>query len=415
MARGAKLDRWFRPAATDVTSRAALLAIASITMLGSLLSPGAGATASPVAHTSVHANAIAPPAAPLVLRHSFPGATAVTTLASAGTVALLALQLPSGATRLTLFNAAHNSTTIVTLATSASFFVESETSAGGNFFLQGFDATTGTTVFEKISISGVTTKVHLPLTSSASWSLIPADQPQLYASSQGRLLAIDPTTLNLSADLSASIPHAVGVSSVVQVGSVLYLGGVESFACCGTQPFAGALNLTTGVLTTLTSKISPFPSSGLVGSFGSVAAAGSGVYFGGSLLTSSFGSGFSETTVGGYLYRYDVLAGTFTNLSSLLPHRTPSIYGLYPVGNGVVTNLAWFAYNTSNSPPLVERGGTYLVNPSGTVLLNRTNLTGPTFAALYEQTSESGRYYFVGGTDSATGTTEVMAIPISSF
>ncbi|HYK92590.1 MAG TPA: hypothetical protein VEY07_00920 [Thermoplasmata archaeon] len=404
---------------TPSNSRAHVLAyvlpVVFLTVVGGLWVPAA--SGSPVSGRYV--TPLAPSSIPLAAAtravQQYANSTGVFTETSLGAYALLGITTPTGQVELVLFNGLRNVSKVVQGPEPVQLTPNSMVAAGGHFYVQWQNSTSGKETFEVVTTNGVTAIVKLPLTKTISWTLIYGDASHLLAAAPGALAQVNPATNSLVADYSSFLPSNVSFQSAAVAPFGFYLGGAQSAAIGGARPFAGWFDTTTDLLTDLTPTVNGAPGV-LTGSIDSIALAGNEVYFGGYLAVANFSAGFFEQIVGGYLFGYSTLSTRFQNLSAILPASTPAVFGVFPVGRAVVLNTASFLLNVTGSTFFfTQSGGTYVVSGVGTRIKNDTALTGVDFVALLTEASESGGFYFVGGSNLTSGLAQVEAIRLSAL
>ncbi len=348
-----------------------------------------------------------PLALPHVVSRVYSKASTVNAETSIGSTALLDLRLPDNANELVLFDAAHNTSTVVQSIVPGGNLTSLAgiASAGGKFFLSWNNISSGKEFWQEVTTSGKVSVVTLPIGDTLSWGFPYGNGTALYAFSSGFLVQINPTTLNLKANYSSYLPAHVGLNSVLPVGTRLYLAGSLMLTNGATNAYFGFLNLKTGKVTTVSKTIKTYPV-GLDAFFATLLQQGSYIFVGGALETANSTTG-AAATVNSYFFRYTSATATLTNLSSLLPVKTWGVWALEPWATTIALSLG--GYNTS-VPGEALAGGIFALVSTGMKLVNETSLFPSGYIpGFWEATSFTGGWFFSGGYKGLGGPAEAVA------
>jgi hypothetical protein len=333
----------------------------------------------------------------------------INTLASVGSIALADVFLSDGSNELLLYNGSLNTTTVAQAVVPGGplTFEITEAAAGGDFFLEFFNLSSGFVFYEEVTPHGVVSTPALPLSPLQQFGLIGSPKI-LFASTSGIFLAIDPTSLTIQADYSSLIPAGATVAYALPVVERIYIGGSLQVSGGGAVPFYGFIDNLAGTETTLSPAFLTPPAQS--GDILWIGAAGGNIYFGGMLAIFQTDPTFFFGSKAGYLFELNPSTGKVTNLSALNPLSKWAVQSIFKVGQTVVMNIASFSLTSTT---FSQVSGTFVLTPNHSALHNDTSLTGSDFVALYLESSLSGGLYFVGGLNETTGTAEIVAIPVS--
>jgi hypothetical protein len=345
-----------------------------------------------------------------VYSQTFPAGSTVYDVASNKSTALLDVYLQNTSNELVLFDATTNTSKVVQpiVPGYGDSLIDSLVAAGGSFFGSWQNFSSQKEFFEKITLGGKVTKIHLPLASSQVWSFPYGNASSLYATDGPLLIQLDPHTLKLVANLTTYVPSKVTLDSVLPVGQRIYLAGAYTSATGGTSPYFGYANLSSGTTTNVTHALKHVPN-GLTGLLLSIALLGSNIYVGGSLDSFSTGP-FDLRVVGGYLDRFDPATASYKNLSAMLPVKGWGVWALVPWLKTIALSLTGF----NITPTTVQYGGgIYTLSAGGKSLANETSLLPAAYAAdADEETAVSGGWFFSGGENFASSSGQAVAIRI---
>jgi hypothetical protein len=199
------------------------------------------------------------------------------------------------------------------------------------------------------------------------------------------------------------------IVSLQPVGPVLYLAGYDQGnnivgSPTDLQLFA-AFDTSTNTLTTIYEATTE--AADVYGQFVTVTLFGGNLYVGGGRAYSNPYTGAYDS-LNGYFYRYNLTRDRFTNESSRLSTPVDWLWATEPWGSTLLVYEGSF-----NSTPTTSgiTGGIYRVNRPGPMLGNLSSLLPSTFVGdLSFITAESGDYLYQGGSNSASGLAELVAL-----
>jgi hypothetical protein len=393
--------------------RTRIRAVAPVRLAGVLLAGALLLLPTALAASPPPAARVAPSFGARVVVASFAGSSTVESLASERKVAIAAVALSNGSTELVAYDPATNTTTVVqpVVPGGPNALLESLVAAGNDsVFLAFSNAYTGRTFFERVGPGLSERRIDLPLDGNDSWSFVYGGPTRLYAfGSNGHLIEIDPATRARVADLTPRLYPGTEVDAVLPAGSQLYVAGSSYDAALGVyEPYLGVIASGHFRVLNLTSGLPTVPR-GTDGAFESLARFGAELWAGGdSTVSSSTTFGFHTAT--GILERFDPATGRGANESRLLPNPGWGVFGEVPFHGTLVFDLnaynaTLYGVNVSGGIASLGRSG------GGPVLVNRSSSLPATFVPdVLEEVAASGGWFFCGGTDTAVGGAELVAI-----
>jgi hypothetical protein len=281
--------------------------------------------------------------------------------------------------------------------------------AGGHFFLDDWNATTLQSTFVRVSPAGSMSTPTFPIGGPHLWGFPYGNATALFASSNGSLVELDPSTLTILRNFTARVPAGLVVDQLLPIGGSLYLVGRDTVGS-RSSAFFGVLQLATGKITALTHLHawgSPWGAA-----FYSIARLHGYLYLGGGVTeeTLSPNGSFADATGFGLIYRYNLTTGAIGNRSFLvggLPDE--NVFAVEPWKSTLV-----FSVEGYDITPTVYRevGGLYTLATKAGSLVNVTTLLPPGFLPdFFEVTSESGGYLILAGMNEQLGLGALAAIP----
>jgi len=345
-----------------------------------------------------------------VLVASFSNAYDVFGEASVGVHSLSFLASYNGSYDLVLFDARTNSVTDLGIIPGGSDVQPiALTSAGGRFYLSVLNLSTSIVGYEQITTSGRISTFGL---AGEAWGDIYGASHVFFVAGTSYLAEFNATTHARIANFSSAMPTGLVVWTMAGTGSLYYIGGSISLKGVHRAAWFGALNTATGAI----SKI--FEASSVKApadpEFLTIARVGGTVYLGGGIQSFAASGGYvTLSTDRAYLYKYSPATGKVTRLSGLLAKRgmaNETVWSIQPWGKSIALYAGGYYVSTATG---VSWSATHLYKlaPKGRDLWSMDAWLPAGFAGDYSGVmSKSGGFLFLGGSNSLTGTAELIAI-----
>ena len=304
--------------------------------------------------------------------------------------------------------------------------------AGGGFYIDWYNTTTGTPIWNFVTLSGTVSTVYPALSANIGtnilWDFTGGSATTVWVSSGivpvgGYLVELRAPALTLVRNYSAYLPTATGIPFVfftLLEGTTLYYTGYavstthcNTYTCAGNKLFGAQLTKSPYTDTVINAPTSNHNAK-VLASWEGLTYVAPFVYVSGFELINSYSPAYELKTTQGYFGEYNTMSSTFTDLSSKLFNHW-GVPAIEPWGKNILLTSSYFLVNATVyfTEPGYTKGGFYLWNPCTSMMSNVTK----DFPAHYVDgssyiTAEQNGWFITGGFDSATGYGEIVALKV---